>query len=25
MWQRPYPEALALTERVHRVLARFPR
>jgi class I fructose-bisphosphate aldolase len=25
MWQRPYADALALTERVQRVLARFPR
>ena len=25
MWQRPYPDALALTKRVHRVLSRFER
>jgi class I fructose-bisphosphate aldolase len=24
LWQRPYPEALALTARVHEVLARYP-
>jgi class I fructose-bisphosphate aldolase len=23
LWQRPYPEALAVTERVHQVLARY--
>ena len=25
MWQRPYAEALSLTQRVQRLLARFPR
>ena len=25
MWQRPYPEALALTRKVHRILAAQPR